>query len=123
MEQYRKIGYLFEDLLKRTVSRSREKRKPGGQDAEYVVLGTEIWTLDDGTELELCAWSEDDMGFWDVSADMERFSGSGEFLRFLSDMGLPLENIEDESGRWKYCGLSRTEDLGVYRVQYYQRLD
>lgn len=44
-----------------------------------------------------------------------------DFLTYLKDKGLYLENLKDKYSRWHYCGIVAKDD--VYRIQYYEEDD
>ena len=78
------------------------------------------------TGLELYSWSYySDCGgalFWDVSVGRNAFPGDSEdFLRFLAERGLYLEDVDDGHRKWHYAGLQDVSD--VWRIQYWSEDD
>ena len=119
MKEYKKMDYLFSGLDANTVERESMIEKPFRVDDVFVEAQI-LCTLNDGMKIELCLWSTEGMSFWDVSINKKDFAASGntDFLKYLSDKGLPLENVEDKFGKW-YYGTGVVEDPDFYRVQYY----
>ena len=118
MNAYRKTGYLFEEFMKHV---ARSDASEPFLDGDGTLIESLIsCEMDSGPRIELCLWTSDGMSFWDVSTPKEGsgLSRSESFLSYISSKGLPLENVEDRYGRWRYCGIIEKED--VFRVQFYE---
>ena len=123
MKEYKKMDYLFSGLDANTVERKSLIEKPLSVD-DVIVEAQILCTLNDGMKVERCFWSTEGMSFWDVSLNKKEFDASGntDFHTYLSDKGLPLENVEDQFGKWYYA-TAVVEDPDFYRVQYYDATD
>ena len=127
MSEYKEVPYVFSGLDPFVVDSESLIEQPYRDDAEGVFIEAQILeTLDDGKKLELCLWTDCELGltFWDVSADKTLFDGKGkeDFLAWLREKGLYLENVKDRwGGRWQYCGVIPKKD--VYRIQYCEMPD
>lgn len=115
-------GFKRETLLSGLVCSTAKITKEIGRpyrDGDVRIQLREVWTMDDGLEIELCLWSESELLFLDLSAEKTAFDRSGkqDFPEYLRAKGLPQEDAEDRYGRWKYCGVIPKET--VYRVQFH----
>ena len=108
---------MFDGLKPHVIDSKSLIEAPHFEDGVFIE-GCILDTLDDGMHVELCLWSADGMSFWDVSIDKAEFAASvrTDFLRYLSEKGLPLTDINDRFGKWKYCGIIDKEK--VLRIQY-----
>ncbi len=116
MEEYTEIDYLFAGLEPHVIESESLMKVPYRED-DIVIMGQILNTLDDGMHVETCFWSECGICFWDVSIDEDEFKEHGhkDFLQYLSDKGLPLHNVHDKYGKWKYGIISKK---GILRIQY-----
>lgn len=125
MKEYREVEGLFSGLDQYKVA-SRSLIEGPYKDGDEVLIEAQILeTLDDGMEIELCLWTDCGwhLSFWDVSIEKGIFDSKAEidFLSYLRDKGIYLENVKDKYGRWRYCGEKTKEK--VYRIQYYEEED
>ena len=121
MSSYKDVDSIFSGLERHVVNSESLIENPyKDYDAGVFIEGQILDTLDDGIKIELCLWSdcESDMSFWDVSVEKQLFDSKikTDFLSYLTDKGLFLENLKDEYGKWLYCGPVEKDD--VYRIQY-----
>ena len=123
MKEYKEVESIFSGLNSHVVNSKSLIERPY-RDENVFIEGRILETLDDGMEIELCLWTDCDchMSFWDVSIGKELFDAKGkDFLSYLKDKGLYLENVKEKYGKWHYCGLIEKDD--VYRIQYYEEND
>ena len=123
MSKYKEITGIFKEFESHVVDSRSLIEKPYKDDEEGVYIWAQILnTLDDGMEVELCMWTDCDchISFWDVSVDKKFFDSKAEtdFLTYLRDKGLFLEDLKVRYSIWHYCGLIPMDD--VYRIQYYE---
>ena len=114
---------MFEGLDADMTERKSLIERPYSKDGVLVICQI-LYTLSDGMHVEICLWCCEEMTLWDVSIDKKEFDASGntDFLKYLYDKGLPLEDVEMEGGsQWQYCG--PVEDDAFYRIQYYETDD
>lgn len=126
MDEYRKVDSIISGLESHiAASRSLIERPYKDYDEGVFIEGKILMTLDDGIEIELCLWTDCEchISFWDVSIEKQLFDSKvkTDFLTYLEDKGLYLQNIEDKYGRLRYCGIIEKDD--VYRIQYYEEDD
>ena len=122
MSKYREVDGLFEGLESHVVESRSLIENPYKDEEEGVYIWAQILkTLDDGMEVELCMWTDCDshISLWDVSIDKQLFDSKADtdFLTYLRDKGLYLENVKEGYRKWNYCRWIQGED--VYRIQYY----
>ena len=123
MNEYRKVDSMFSGLDSHIVaSKSLIERPYKDNDEDVLIEGQILETLEDGIEIELCLWTDCEchMSFWDVSIEKQLCDSKvkTDFLTYLKDKGLYLENLKDKYSRWRYCGMVAKDD--VYRIQYYE---
>ena len=126
MSKYKEVDGMFSEFESHVVESRSLIEKPYKDDEEDVYIWAQIVkTLDDGMEVELCLWTDCDshLSFWDVSINREPFDSKAktDFLTYLRDKGLYLENVKEGFCRWNYRGVIAMEN--VYRIQYYQEDD
>lgn len=117
-KEFRKVSDITQDMVKNIAEIKRVGKPYFDKDGTFIEREN-VFTLDDGTEVEFCLWSWEDVSAWDVSVDKEAFDRSGhdDFVKYLSEKGLYAGNIEDDFGdRWVFAGQIECGD--VYRVQY-----
>ncbi len=120
MKEYKEVEHIFSELNNHVVSSKSLIEHPYLNKGVFIE-GQILETLDDGMEIELCLWTDCDwhMSFWDVSINKELFDKKEkDFLSYLKDKGLHLENVKEKYSKWHYCGLIERDD--VYRIQYYE---
>lgn len=120
MKEYKEVESIFSGLNSHVVN-SKSLIEHPYRDEDVFIEAQILETLDDGTKIELCLWTDCDchMSFWDVSVNKKSFDEKEiDFLSYLKDKGLYLENVKDKYGKWRYCGLTEKDD--VYRIQYYE---
>ena len=122
MKEYKEVESIFSELESHVVSSESLIERPYLDEYAFIE-GKILERLDDGTEIELCLWTDRElqMSFWDVSIDKKIFDAEEDFLSYLKERGLYLEDIKDKYSRWHYCGLIPNDD--VYRIQYYEEED
>ena len=118
MKEFKKVDSMFEGLNSNMVERKSLIERPFRADGILVECQI-LYTLNDGMHVEICLWDSDEMAFWDVSIDKKEFDASGntDFLKYLSDKGVYLEDVKVErGGKWQYCGIAENDEF--YRIQY-----
>ena len=117
-KEFIKVSDITQDMIK-NISEIKSVGKPYFDKDGTFVQRKNVFTFDDGTDVEFCLWSWEDISAWDVSVDKEAFDKSGcdDFVKYLSGKGLCTGNIEDDFGdKWVFAGQIQCDD--VYRVQY-----
>lgn len=123
MGDYREVDGLFAGLEKFDVdSRSLIESPYIDEEQSLFIEGQILQTLDDEMEIELCLWTDRDShdSNWDISIDKAMFDGKAktDFLAYLQEKGLYLENVMDGYGsKWRYCGMVLKDP---YRIQYHE---
>ncbi|MBR5767838.1 MAG: hypothetical protein IKX86_04130, partial [Clostridia bacterium] len=88
---YKSVQFLFEDFDRHVASWKIPENPETSSDPAYFIEGVRIAVMDDGTEVELCLWHDNEMNisFWDVSTDKETFNKKGEksFVDYLKRKG------------------------------------
>jgi len=99
----------------RTVSGPYTEEDWGGT---VYIQGTYIHILDDGNEIECCAFYTEGIQCIDYSIQKAIFGAGGQkaFLEYLQRLGLSTETVEVDGDRWNF-GIIETEDC--YCAQYY----
>ena len=113
------VDQLFDGIYRNAIDSNAVIDKPHSEDG-YTIACLNIYTLTDGTEVELCFWWTDGMTFWDLSIDKAKFDANigTDFLSYLTNLNVHLYSVLDRYAcKWKYCGIIQDDE--AYRIQYY----
>lgn len=109
---------MFTDMAKYRVSMTQNDNCPY-DDEDAIILAEQIWTMDDGVEIQFLLRRDSGYDYIDVAVNKGNFADKtgDDYVAYLKSKGMSTTTgTEEETGKWEFCG--KVEHNEMFVVQF-----